>query len=110
MVGSLINGFLNMIFSIVSWFTNLITTPFFKFINEAFPDLSAYNIQFNDFLTNYVFRGVAFARELFLNFTGMPREIYYVWILFLFAIFALWLGTTGLTFLINMFRMWKRGL
>lgn len=110
MVSALVNGIFEVVFSVTAWFINLITTPFFVVLNEVFPDLSEYNLQFNSFLSNYVFRGVAFARELFLNFTGMPRDLYYIWVTFMFGIFIFYLSLTIFLFIRNAVRFWKRGL
>lgn len=110
MINSLINGFLNLVFDVLNWFVSLLTMPFYNFLVNLFPNLETYNNTCSAFLNDYVFKGLAFARELFLNFTGFPRDLYYILVFYLVGIFALCMSLTVVNFITNIFRYWKRGL
>lgn len=110
MINSLIQGFLNALFNIMVWFVDLLTTPFIKVLTNLFPDVAIYLNDFNSFLNDYVFRGLAFSREIFLNMTGFPRPLFTLLIGFIFGMFFLWIDLSGFLFIRNIFRGWKRGL
>ena len=73
------NTFLRVIFKIVfgvlRFFTNLITIPFTLIFNAIFPDMSNFLASANTFFNDYLIKGVAVGRELFLNITGFPQEL-----------------------------------
>lgn len=98
------------IFDVLKKLIWIITEPFYNGIRLFFPSLQQYSDNFSTFLSTYVFRGLAFCREIFLNFTGIPRSLYEVMLFYIFGVFALWFSVTGLIFILNALKAWKRGI
>lgn len=77
------DGFLNTIFTFILntliMFANLILevllAPVTGLIRLIFPSLDQAEVIFSNFLNTYAIPGITFARELFLNVTGYPREL-----------------------------------
>lgn len=75
----MLNGLLRLLFKVVfgvlRFFTNLVTLPFTLIFNAIFPDMSNFLSNANTFFRDYLIKGVAVGRELFLNITGFPQEL-----------------------------------
>lgn len=77
MVESLLTSFIEMVVFVGSYLVNVLFQPLFVILDSWFPDFSNYLANFEYFFLNYVCKGVAFAREVFLNCTGFPRALFH---------------------------------
>lgn len=77
------SGFLNSVFTFIldvlinlaNFVVNLFLIPILAVINVIFPSMTQSDFIFTNFLNQFIIPGVTFARELFLNITGYPREL-----------------------------------
>lgn len=90
------NFFIKVIIWLSSLVIGLLTLPIYNLLRPFLPHLPAQLAIFSDYLSNYVFRGLAFAREVFFNVTGYPRVLFYA--LVTFYLFKLGLHLTLLVF------------
>lgn len=94
------NQIANFFIKIIIWLSSLIistiTLPIYNILRPFLPNLPEQLDIFSTYLTDYVFRGLAFAREVFFNTTGYPRELFYA--LLTFYLFKLGLRVTLLVF------------
>lgn len=78
----LISTFVSAIFYVVYFLARLIVKiacwPVYLVLQTAFPDATDYLNNVSTFLSNYLFKGIAFAREVFFNITGFPRPLFYI--------------------------------
>lgn len=83
MLNSILEFIIKLILYIASFIINIILTPIFAFIDSSglVPDLTEYLDSFAYFVDNYLIRGLAFAREVFLNVTGFPRSLLHALVL-----------------------------
>lgn len=96
MFNQIANFFIKIIIWLSSLIVSIITLPIYNLLRPFLPNLPTQLAVFSDFLTNHVFRGLAFAREVFFNTTGYPRELFYA--LLTFFLFKLGIRVTLLVF------------
>ena len=107
MINNLLTSLLKFIFYVFNLIVTSITLPIFYLVSSLFPDLSSYINSFNYFCTNYLFKGLAFAREVFLNVTGFPRPLFHLLVnLFLLRV-SFHLLRIPIQFIINTYRNFK---
>lgn len=83
LIGAGGDGFLNTVFTFILnaliGLANIIVEafigPLLELIEFIFPSLDNAEEVFSNFLSTYAIPGITFARELFLNITGYPREL-----------------------------------
>lgn len=76
-------GFLNTIFTFIlnclialaNMVIEVFLSPIVILLKFIFPSLDQAEDIFSNFLATYAIPGITFARELFLNVTGYPREL-----------------------------------
>lgn len=102
---NLLKFILDILFYIASIVLNIIAIPFMTALSPLIPNLSTYLGTFNTFCDTYLFRGLAFCREVFLNVTGYPRALFYVLITFFLAKLSLHLFIVAFKFLRNIIRI-----
>ena len=83
MLESILETLIKLILYIASFVMNLIITPILFLAGQSgiFPDLTNYLSDFSYFIDHYLVRGLAFSREVFLNVTGYPRELFHAVVL-----------------------------
>lgn len=96
MFNTIVNFFIKVITWLAGIIISIISFPIYLLLNPAIPNLSSYLDTFSTFLTDKVFRGLAFAREVFFNVTGFPRSLFYA--LVTFYLFKLGFRLTMLVF------------
>lgn len=105
MFNQITNFLLRIIIWIAGLFVSLITYPVYQWLRPVIPNIDSYLQQMLTFFGNYVFQGVAFAREVFFNITGYPRPLFYALCTFFLAKLAFRLLALVFWFLINIYRI-----
>lgn len=80
MINNILNGIIQLILNVLGFLAGLILKPITAVVMAIFPNLDKYVDIVIEFLNNYAFKGLAFARECFFNVTGASREIFAVFI------------------------------
>lgn len=83
LIGAGGQGFLNTVFTFIlnalitlaNTIVEIFISPLFALIEAIFPSLDDARLVFSNFLAFYAIPGINFARELFLNVTGYPRDL-----------------------------------
>lgn len=104
----MINALLQFIIKVVLWlcglFATIITTPVLAALGYLFPDFSNFTSSFNTYVADYVFRGLAFAREVFLNTTGYPRALFNLIVTLYLGKLSFHMAMIPIKFVINTYR------
>lgn len=96
MFNQLANFFVKILIWLSSLVISVITLPIYNILRPFLPELPTQLQVFSTYLSEHVFRGLAFAREVFFNTTGYPRELFYA--LLTFFLFKLGIRVTLLVF------------
>lgn len=82
----LLNAVANFLIKLIIWISGLlisvVTLPIYLILRPFLPELPTQLEIFSTYLSQHVFRGLAFAREVFFNTTGYPRTLFYALITF----------------------------
>lgn len=108
-VGNLLNGIIQFVIQLLGWIAGLIVKPVINIVMSVFPDLGDQVDTINTFLNDYMFKGMAFVREVFFNISGANRQIFYWFITLFFARIAIKYGLQAFYFIRNMWRLFKTG-
>lgn len=104
----MINAILNLILKLILWVAGLIysviTVPILALVNTIFPDFSVFLSDFQLYVTDYLFKGLAFAREVFLSITGFPRPLLTLLVTIFLGKFAFHFAVLPIKFIINIYR------
>ena len=82
----MLNAVANFLIKIIIWISGLLISvivfPIYLILRPFLPELPTQLATFSTYLSDHVFRGLAFAREVFFNVTGYPRALFYALITF----------------------------
>lgn len=109
MINALVSAFLKLVLYIFGLIASLITAPVFALLSAVFPDFSSFLSDFNYFISYYVVKGIAFAREVFLNVSGYPRALLQLLITLYMARLTFHLLSIPIKFIINTYKFYKGG-
>lgn len=84
LIENFFTGFIDLIIKFLGTILSLIISPLLSTFNTIVPNLNSYLVIFGNFYIKLL-KGVAFAKEVFLNTTGFPRELFYLVIIFFFG-------------------------
>jgi hypothetical protein len=110
MINVLFKAIFNLFFQLARAFVFVFTIPLYGFLEPLFPNLDNYMLAFNDFLEDYVFHGLAFAREVFINVTCMPRELFTLLVTLTFSFITLAFSLQPALFIANSIANVKKGV
>lgn len=89
------NGLLTFLttawFKLITLISSLIFLPVYTTMTAFIPDFNNYLTTINNFLNDYILKGVAFFREVMFNITGFPRPLFNFLLAFLAFKFGLML-------------------
>lgn len=102
---ALLSFFLNIIFTLSKYVIDFVAIPFMLAVTPLFPNLGSYLDNFNQFCNDYIFKGLIFAREVFLNVTGYPRSLFYALITFFLGKLTLHLFIIAFKFIRNIIKI-----
>lgn len=105
MLNNILSAILKFFFWVIGLLAEIITAPVFNLVKALFPPLSDYHTAFATYTINYVLKGLAFAREIFLNVTGFPRPLFHLLINLYLARLTFHLLSIPVKFIINTIRM-----
>lgn len=109
MINSLVQSVFSFVFGALKSITSIIFIPLYNLLKEFFPDLSVFLQNSLNFIDTYIFRGIAFAREVFFNITYFPRDLMGVVVgLFLGGV-ALALLCSSIVFVVNIYKIYRNG-
>lgn len=108
----MLNAFCSVLFKVVffllRWFFNIFLLPILPIIN-LFPQFSDFLQTALNFIDQYLFRSIAFGREVFFNMTGFPRGLINMSVNFSLVLISI-IGTLRLiAFVKNIWRTFKGG-
>lgn len=101
MINALINSIFNVIFSILRAIDSILMAPLNNFLQTNFPDINNFISDFNNFMITYVYKGILFVKEVFLNITGFPRELWTTFIGFIFLLITFSISLIPIFFIYN---------
>lgn len=107
MLTNLFNGLINLILSVLGFIAGIIIKPITALIFAIFPDMTEYTQTVIDFLNNYAFKGLAFAREVFFNTTGASRTIFALFINLFFLRITIKYTLQAYYFIKNMWALYR---
>lgn len=110
MINNIINTLFDVFFSIARGLNEIFLSPIIEKILDSLPNLNSFLESFNLFLINYVFKGILFIKEVFLNITGLPRQLWTNFIGCLFLLISACLACVPLLFIANGIRTIKKGI
>lgn len=105
MLNSILSAILKFLFWFIGFIAEIITSPIFNLVKSLFPPLAEYHTAFATYTINYVLKGLAFAREIFLNVTGFPRPFFHLLINLFLARLTFHLLSIPVKFIINTIQM-----
>lgn len=101
-IENLFSGFIDIVLNILGTAVAVIVDPCLNFVHQFVPDLNSYLVTFGNFYIR-VLKGVAFAKEVFLNCTGFPRPLFYIIIVFFFVKLTAMAGIRLRRFVFNIY-------
>lgn len=104
MLNSIFSAILKVILYIAGFISSVIVSPIFALVELIFPDFTPFMADFNTYVSDYVLRGIAFAREVFLNVTGFPRPLFHLIVTLYLAKLTFHLASIPIKFIINIYR------
>lgn len=112
-IENLFSNFIQFAFKVTFFFLNfcneLIIMPFYRWLISIFPDLSSFFDTVDGFVNDYIFKGLAFFREVFLNCTGYPRVLLYILCVFLGYKVYFKIASIAVKFVLNGWALIQRG-
>ena len=66
---------LNVLMFLIKNLSKLFLTPVVALVTSFIPDVSTYIISAKSFLTDYVFKGALFVKQVFINCTGVSQTV-----------------------------------
>lgn len=66
---------LNVLMFLIKNLSKLFLTPVIALVTSFIPDVSTYIISAKTFLTDYVFKGALFVKQIFINCTGVSQTV-----------------------------------
>lgn len=109
MINQIVSTLFSMIFKVLAFIGNIILAPITLLINGMFPDMSSYIDNLENFFNDYVFRGIAFMRESFINLTHFPRALLSLGVAFILGVWGFRLATHAIKFILNLWSLFRKG-
>lgn len=109
MLNKIVLILLKIVAWIISTIVNLIFLPLFSVLKVLFPDFSNFLSTATGFMNDYLFDGLAFAREVFFNVTHFPREIISLTVTFIMGFFLFQVAQRGFMFVLNLWKALRKG-
>ena len=66
---------LNVLMFLIKNLSKLFLTPVVALVTSFIPDVSTYIVSAKAFLTDYVFKGALFVKQVFINCTGVSQTV-----------------------------------
>ena len=99
----------DFIFQVLSKLSSAIFEPIFKWATENNWISENYLEIASDFLNDYFYKYIIFAKETFINITGFPAELFLVISILLAACFTLFVSCFGLKAALNAYALIRGG-
>ena len=109
MINALVGTLFKIILGVLSFLSNIVLSPFTILIRSLFPDIDIYFGSLTSFLNTYVFNGLAFAREVFIKFTGINRNLIGIAIKITFTYLGFSIANAGVRLIVSVYRLFKTG-
>lgn len=107
MINNILNAIIQFILNVLGFLAGLIIKPITALIITIFPDMGTYADNVIDFLNDYAFKGLSFARECFFNLTGADRNIFALFINLFFLRITIKYSLQAFYFIKNMWALYK---
>lgn len=104
MAQTLLNFVLDLFFWLVGLIGSIVIYPIQLLLVTLFPDIGNFLNDTLSFFSNYVGNMVSFVKELILEISCLPRELYLLLIIFIFARFAVTPAIRSIKLIVN---IWK---
>lgn len=107
----MLEALFNFIISAFMWLIGVVGSiviyPLQLLIVSIFPTLGNFVSVCLDFFTDYFFPIVSFIKEWILIMTGIPRELYLIFVGIIIARWTIAPAVRSIRFIINMWKVWK---
>lgn len=110
MINTIVKAILDFFVYLLSFLANLIFLPITGLINSLFPNLSnVYIANMNYFFNHYVFNGIRFAKQVFVNVTHFNTELFGITVTMFTFLFGSLLLINGTKIFVNLWRFFRKG-
>lgn len=103
----MIQALVNLIFYIIQLIANIVLAPIMNLLTTMFPDISTYTGYVSNFLTNYLFKYLAFAKSMFMNITGFPQFLFNALVGYIIIKISINVAMQSYKLIMNMWRLFK---
>lgn len=110
MLEALFNFIIKLFFWIMGIIGSIIIYPIQALIVTIIPQMGEYVAIALNFFSTQVFPMMSFAKELFLDYSCMPRPVFALLVTFLITKWAIAPAIRSILFIINVFRLYKGGI
>lgn len=110
MINSILEAILWVFTQLCQFLSNIILFPIYSALSLILPDLSSYTSIVGQFFNQYILNGLGFAKEVFLNVTGFPRELFNIMVIFFAAKVSYMATKRAIKFIINLYSTIKGNL
>ena len=107
MINKILMTIIKVIVDILAFILNIIFLPLTAILDSLFPNLTSFANTFNSFLNTYLFKGLAFAREVIINIFGFNRDLLGILFAIPLTYFGFYLANTSIRLLVSIYRIWK---
>lgn len=109
MINAVINGILDFFTFLFSKIIDLITIPFTLAIRSFFPNINSFLGDVENFITNYIFKGVHFFKMVFVNALGINHLVFDIVVtIFAFTVYV-FIMSGFLKMVYNLWKIYKGG-
>lgn len=107
MINSILEAILWLFVQLCQFVSSILLMPIWVAISAIFPDLSSFIGQVYTFINQYILHYLGFAKEVFLNVTGFPREFFNAMVIFFMGKLTYMAVKRSIKFIINIYRTIK---
>ena len=100
---------LNLFRFICNFFIDNFIEPIFNKLLEIFPDFSSFMGSVSTYLVDYFFKGITFAKNVFLNVTGYPGPLLRLLVIFFSYKFLVMITFFAVKFALNAWSLVRAG-
>lgn len=107
MLEAIFSGLINMFFWIIGIIGSIVIYPIQAIIVTIFPSLGEFITITLNFFNQQIFPLVSFVKDAFLYITGLPNELWLIFVGFVISRYAIAPGIRAIKFLINIWKVYK---
>lgn len=88
---------------------DFIITPMFGILRGVIPEFNSYFVMINNFINNYIIKGIKFAKMAIVNSLGINHDLFTMFVFIAFMCIYIWFTTRILKLVLNIYSLYKSG-